>query len=242
MLHTLVVNDSYRPTPSVTVGLSLVRSFVDRFGYIEKGEVYTQIKGPYYGSIEEANSYFSTRLHTQAWTHATPEEQLAALYMATRAIEMLNFKGHKANKNQILFFPRTVDTIPPFHSRGCFCYSCCPLNWVTTYSNLTTGCNPFGFPPVCPEPRPDPSLPHVVPGDIEVAAYECALAFLNGIDMDVETRNFGVESQGYAGARTTYNRTYIQEHLRAGIPSATAWSILRPYLADPQALKLVRTV
>ncbi len=79
-----------------------------------------------------------------------------------------------------------------------------------------------------------------VPGDIEEACYECALALLNGVDPEVEARNLSVTGQGYAGARTSYDRDFTQEHVRANIPSSHAWSLIKPYLADPKALKVVR--
>ncbi len=79
-----------------------------------------------------------------------------------------------------------------------------------------------------------------IPQDIILASYEIALALLNGIDPDTEARNLSATAQGYAGSRTTYDRSFIQEHIRAGVPSAFAWSILRPYLCDPQAVRLSR--
>lgn len=197
--------------------------------------VWIQSTEPYYGTLTGAENYFQTRLNAQAWEFADGRERRASLHMATRAIEVLAFKGHPAVEGQPLFFPRTIDTDPAFHEKNCNC-GC--LSKVS-YSNLTTGCNPFGFPPICPETRPTGTVR--VPGAIEVACYEIALCFLNGVDMDIEARNLSVASQGYAGARVAYDRSSIQEHLRAGIPSAYAWSILRPYLADPQVIRMVRS-
>lgn len=215
-------------------------------------EVWTQTLLPYYGSLIGAESYFNTRLHTNKWRWANRQERQASLYMATRAIDVLHFKGHKADPEQPLFFPRTIDVQPHSYSHpsverhkcgwglGCDCdwCGCLPNAIRVSFSNLTTGCNPFGFPPICIDPPPH-GIPRV-PGDIEVATYEIALAFLNGVNMDTEARNLSVTSQGYSGARTSYDRSFTQDHIRAGIPSAYAWSILRPYLADPQAVHLVR--
>lgn len=146
----------------------------------------------YYGTLNGANTYFHSKLHTESWMNAPIEDREKALFDATRRIEVLAFKGSKATSEQVLFFPRLT---------------------------LDSG---------------------VVPDDIIMATYEIALALLNGIDPDVEARNLSVSAQGYAGARTTYDRSYTQDHLRAGIPSAYAWSILRPYLADPQNLRVSR--
>lgn len=78
------------------------------------------------------------------------------------------------------------------------------------------------------------------PIGVEVACYEIALQLLKGLDPETEKRNLSVTSQGFAGSRTTYARDFVQEHLNAGIPSAIAWSILRPYLGDPSLIKLSR--
>lgn len=155
-------------------------------------DVWTQSVTPFYGSLVGADNYFKTRLRTSMWDYAETGDRLKSLHMATRAIEILHFKGQKEDCNQILFFPRKC---------------------------LDKG---------------------KVPGDIENACYEIALSLLNGVDPDIEARNLSVTGQGYAGARTTYDRSFIQDHLRAGIASAQAWSILRPYLADPSALRLSR--
>jgi hypothetical protein len=79
-----------------------------------------------------------------------------------------------------------------------------------------------------------------VPADIEIAAYEIALALLDGIDPEIEARNLSVAQTGYAGVVTKYDRDFTQAHIRAGIPSALAWDYLRPYLCDPESLILRR--
>jgi hypothetical protein len=81
-----------------------------------------------------------------------------------------------------------------------------------------------------------------VPDEIVYACYEIAIALLNDVDPEVEARNLSVTGNGYGGMRTSYNREYTQEHLRNGIPSSLAWSILRPYLSDPKAFRLSRGV
>lgn len=167
-----------------------------------------------YGTLTAADSYFATRLHTDAWDNATVSDRSKSLYSATRIIDRLNYKGYKsttyavvsaytwpdeptqeelraAEASQELEFPRDADT--------------------------------------------------VVPDDIKVACYEIALALLDGVDPDTELENLGVLSQGYSGIRTTFNRDQQPiEHLLHGIPSATAWRILRPFLRDGRAIKLSR--
>lgn len=80
----------------------------------------------------------------------------------------------------------------------------------------------------------------VVPTAINRATYECAYLFLDGIDIDKEIENLNVVGQGFSGARTTYDRNYILEHLRAGIPSAKAWSWLKPYLRSSKNIDISR--
>lgn len=80
----------------------------------------------------------------------------------------------------------------------------------------------------------------VVPLDIELAAYECALKFLDGVDMQDEIESIGVTSNVYLGTHSTYDESFVPEYVRAGIPSAEAWIHLKPYLRDPRAINLSR--
>ncbi len=73
----------------------------------------------------------------------------------------------------------------------------------------------------------------LVPVAIERACYEVALAILSGVDPDTERDNLSVTVQAYGGLRTEYDRTGVPAHYAAGIPSATAWQYLLPFL-EPQ--------
>lgn len=160
-----------------------------------------------YGTLNEANTYFNDRLHADLWFEESSLDRTRALYMATRLMDRLNYKGCKhtvheltdptaaekrvAELAQELEFPRDSDT--------------------------------------------------EVPADIKIACYEIAFALIDGVDPDLELENLGVVSQGYAGVRTTYNRDQQPiEHLINGVPSATAWRIIRPYLRDARAIKFKR--
>ena len=79
-----------------------------------------------------------------------------------------------------------------------------------------------------------------IPFDIRLATYEIALALLDGKDPDLEIENLGSTSQGFGGLRDTYARTFVLDHIRAGIPSASAWAYLRPYLVDPETIRISR--
>ena len=79
-----------------------------------------------------------------------------------------------------------------------------------------------------------------VPISIEIAAYEIAIQLLSGIDPDIEIENLAAHSQGFSTARTTYERAYALEHIVAGVPSARAWKLLKPFLCDPGLVKISR--
>lgn len=80
----------------------------------------------------------------------------------------------------------------------------------------------------------------VVPDDILIATYECAYAYLDGVDMRREMDKLSVSGQSIDSARVTYDRAVIPEHFRAGIPSSVAWTHLKPYLRDPNSRVISR--
>ena len=79
-----------------------------------------------------------------------------------------------------------------------------------------------------------------VPTDIQYACAELAMALLDGVDPDLELENLGMVSQGIASIRSTYDVSRPSEHILAGIPSASAWRFLKPYLRDPLTVNLDR--
>lgn len=66
-----------------------------------------------YVTLEEANTYFESRLHAEAWTNASDADKQKALEMATRAIDRTPLKGVKASWDQAHQFPRYPDTEIP---------------------------------------------------------------------------------------------------------------------------------
>lgn len=66
-----------------------------------------------YVTLEEANTYFASRLHAEAWTNASDADKQKALEMATRAIDRTPLKGVKASWDQAHQFPRYPDTEIP---------------------------------------------------------------------------------------------------------------------------------
>jgi len=80
-----------------------------------------------------------------------------------------------------------------------------------------------------------------VPDNINNAAYECAIEFLKGTDIQDERQNYGVISERFAFVGTTYNRDgRVTDWIQAGIPSSVAWDFLLPYLLDPRSITISR--
>ena len=65
------------------------------------------IPQPTYVRVYDADDYFSTRLNSDAWFEAPVNQKLAALIVATRAIDNLAFVGTKADPLQLTEFPRS---------------------------------------------------------------------------------------------------------------------------------------
>lgn len=80
----------------------------------------------------------------------------------------------------------------------------------------------------------------IVPDDIKIACYELAFALLDGVDPDFELENLAVVSQGYSSVRIAKSSMIPQDHIAAGIPSATAWRHLMPYLASDRSIRVYR--
>jgi hypothetical protein len=80
----------------------------------------------------------------------------------------------------------------------------------------------------------------VVPQDLKNAICEIALSLLDGVEPEKEFENLALTSTQYSSVRSTYDRTYPMEHLEAGVPSITAWRMIKPYLDVSKGLKLSR--
>jgi hypothetical protein len=61
----------------------------------------------YYGSVQQADLFFSQRLNVRKWTNSSNADKIKALTMSTQIIDRLNFAGYKANEGQVLQFPRS---------------------------------------------------------------------------------------------------------------------------------------
>ncbi len=79
-----------------------------------------------------------------------------------------------------------------------------------------------------------------VPEDICKACAEIALSLLDGVEPDLELENLSIIHQGIGSAKTTYNRDFVPEHFAHGVPSATAWAYMKPYMRDVQSISIDR--
>lgn len=166
-----------------------------------------------YATSVQADAYFAERLNTDVWDQSTNGDKTKALLMATKAIDRLNYTGKVTVPGQEHQFPRTGIVFAD------------PLYDVNTFIVA---------------PVPPPPSDSVVPNDILIACYECAIAFLDGFDPNLEAEAFQIQSQRLADASVTYDRNSVLENIKAGIPSALAWSYLRPYLREPGRLDFTR--
>lgn len=81
----------------------------------------------------------------------------------------------------------------------------------------------------------------VVGDDIKEACCEIAYSLLDGAEVDLERQNLTADSQGISDARATYTRVIAVDHIAAGIASARAWDILKPYLYDGRGVRVSRS-
>lgn len=165
----------------------------------------------HYGTLAEANDYFENRLHERAWSGASIQDRPRALIAATIIIDTLNFKGNKNTVHELL-----------------------EANPDATIEQIRAqeAAQALEFPR---------GADTEVPEAIRLACYEIAHSLLDGKDPELELENLGVSSLGYESVRTTYNRNQVPiEHLINGVPNASAWRLIRPFLRDEDAVKLSR--
>jgi hypothetical protein len=167
-----------------------------------------------YASVVEAQAYFDERLNENAWTDASPQDRIKSLVAATRIIDRLNFKGYKKTVYDYLNGLEDLSQADQAEI------------------NAASASQELQFPR---------DTDTDIPIEIKYACYEIAYALLDGIDPDLELENLAIISHGYASVRTTYSRSHNPpEHLNAGVPSATAWRFLRPFLREPGGIILSR--
>jgi hypothetical protein len=79
-----------------------------------------------------------------------------------------------------------------------------------------------------------------IPQGIKDATALEALALLDGKDPELEWENQFMTTQGFANARSAYDRSSKADNIISGIMSIKAWNYLLPYLNDPNTIKIER--
>lgn len=163
-----------------------------------------------YITEEEVENYLGGSMKASVWFAAPPAEKQAAIIEATRIINRLNFKGVPA-----AIYHAQIDGTPQSELR------------------VLADQQDLAF------PRNEDTH---IPRDIKAACCEIAFAILDGYNPENEMRALATvsESIGPLSLRATYDRTQALEWVLAGVPSPTAWQLLRPYLRDPRAVSVSR--
>ena len=171
----------------------------------------------FYGTMVEANSYFSSRLHTGDWDISTADDRMAAMVEAAELIDQFDYIGEKFSVQESLDALGSVD--------------------LSTDENQAT-LRAAELSQALEFPRGDSN---VVPEEIERAGYLIAKALLSGRSPDDDLEGLSVKSTQYGGVKTTYHRSGIdQEHTAHLIPSAQAWTLIRPFIRERSAFDTKR--
>jgi hypothetical protein len=164
-----------------------------------------------YATVQEADAYFEYKLHEVAWSTSNTRDRLPALIEATRIIDSLNFKGMKNSVYVLL-----------------------QANEDATAAEIAAAAQTQDL----EFPRGSDTS---VPDRIQWACFEIAYALLDGVDPQIELENMSMRNHGIGSVKASYNRDQEPlEHFMNGVPSATAWKYLRPYLRDDKGLRLDR--
>ena len=178
----------------------------------------------YYGTLNEANTYFAQRLHSDSWNDSAATDRPKALQEATRLIDNLAYKGVKHTVWSIMY---------EYNSS------------TEKYHKLTGTDAPSRDEIIAADASQTLEFPRgqdtEVPQEIKWATYEIALALIEGFDPEDAADRMNVRSQAYSAVRTTYdNGSDMVEYLVYGIPTARVWQWLLPYLTDSRIIRLRR--
>jgi len=79
-----------------------------------------------------------------------------------------------------------------------------------------------------------------IPQDLKDATCEIAYSLLDGRNPDDDFENLNLVTSQYSSVRSTYDRSFPMEHIEAGVPSITAWRLIKPYLDVSKGVQLSR--
>lgn len=80
-----------------------------------------------------------------------------------------------------------------------------------------------------------------IPQDYKSATVEIALKLLEGVDPEIELRNMSIASFSFDKLSQSNKNGETPLHIIAGVPSITAFNILRCYMPDVTTVHLRRT-
>jgi len=215
-----------------------------------------------YIDVTSADVYMATRWPHTAWDDSSSSDKTAALYTASEAIDRLKFAGVMASKqlrllatgiqplgttSLVVSGTGVVPNASLFQLDG---YTYAVVSHTETAGN-TTGiviaspglqvATADGDPLTIYQTRQFPrGTDSVVPQGILKATCELAYAFLDGADPSIEAENVNTTGQSLGDVRTTYERSFAQPHILAGIPSLQAWHCLLPFFRDPNEIRMLR--
>lgn len=176
-----------------------------------------------YATLAEGEDYFAQRLHADGWQLALPKDRLDALIAATQLIDTLNFKGHKHTVYELLNDTGCGQDIGTAFDLGCI------TKESLQNANLA---QELEFPR-----DSDTSVPEA----IRDACLEIANALLEGMDAELELEKLSIFTPLAGAFGSSYERRNIPiEHLVNLIPSTVAWSWIKPFLIDEDAIKITR--
>lgn len=170
----------------------------------------------YYGTLNGAQDYFATRLHSELWDTVSLDDREKAMHTATRAIDNLSYVGEK----NAAYVQRQLAANPN-----------CPTAAELLAIQEAGETQELKFPR---------GTDTTVPTDIEYACYEIAFSLVDGRDPQEDLEDLATISQGYSAVRRTRDRSFSHEHILAGIPSLQAWNYIRPYLRDSKNIRVNR--
>jgi len=79
-----------------------------------------------------------------------------------------------------------------------------------------------------------------VPQDIKDAVCEEALVLVGGADITMEKEAARMTGQGFGSVRTAFDVELVTLHLSAGLVSAVAFNIIKPYLRLPSNIDIIK--
>ncbi len=190
----------------------------------------------FYGTIDEATQYFQNRLHADSWFNAAVADRPKGLWAATQIIDTLNYKG---NKHSVWLVLQQYMNLNNFGTLPVTCAPALPLLLIMPeYAPSKQQLLDANAAQLHEFPRDQDTD---VPLNIRYACYEIAFSLLDGKDPELELEAMGISQQTFGPVQTSYSRNNVPlEHLINGVPNATAWRYIRPFLRSSDQIKLSR--